>query len=132
MVKWINDAELFYQMDYVPHLKKFGSHRCHCLTCGFHDKGESSHLTPVYLLIFELTSPVPNFLPVLGCTQQGQHHLSQSGGLAYLSSYTKCEYLFSLISELFHDIISMELDELKKSYAIPEEEQLVSLSANQC
>jgi hypothetical protein len=38
-VKKIDDCEIFYQTDYVPHLAKVGSHSCNCLTCGFNDSG---------------------------------------------------------------------------------------------
>jgi hypothetical protein len=37
----INQAELFYQTDYVGHLERESSHKCDCLTCGFHNTGTS-------------------------------------------------------------------------------------------
>jgi hypothetical protein len=39
IVKRIDDCELYYQTDYIPHLQVVGSQRCNCLTCGFHDAG---------------------------------------------------------------------------------------------
>ena len=44
MIKRINNTELFYQTDYIHHLKRSGTHRCNCLTCGFNDKGKSCEL----------------------------------------------------------------------------------------
>ncbi len=41
MVKKIDACEIFYQIDYVPHLARVGSHRCNCLTCGSNDSGRS-------------------------------------------------------------------------------------------
>jgi hypothetical protein len=38
-VKKIDNIEIFYQTDYVPHLARVESHRCNCLTCGFNDRG---------------------------------------------------------------------------------------------
>jgi hypothetical protein len=39
MVKDIDDAELYHQTDFVPHLQNSGTHKCNCLTCGFNCKG---------------------------------------------------------------------------------------------
>jgi hypothetical protein len=40
MVKAIDDAELYHQTDFVPHLERSGSHKCNCTTCGFNCEGE--------------------------------------------------------------------------------------------
>jgi hypothetical protein len=41
MVKDIDDTELYHQTDFVPHLKKSGTHKCNCMTCGFNCTGDS-------------------------------------------------------------------------------------------
>jgi hypothetical protein len=40
-VKKIDNCKIFYQMDYVPHLARVGSHRCNCLAYAFNDSGMS-------------------------------------------------------------------------------------------
>jgi hypothetical protein len=39
--KRLTEQELYYQTDYVPHLKSIGDMQCNCLTCGFCDKGKT-------------------------------------------------------------------------------------------
>lgn len=38
--KRIQEQQLYYQTDYVPHLKPKGDMQCNCLSCGFFDKGK--------------------------------------------------------------------------------------------
>ena len=38
MTDRIDKVEIFYQIDYMPHLERHSAHHCNCLTCGFHDK----------------------------------------------------------------------------------------------
>lgn len=38
MTDRIDNQEIFYQTDYMPHLQRHGTNWCNCLTCGFHDK----------------------------------------------------------------------------------------------
>ena len=40
--KRIKEQELFYQTDFVPHLKPKGDMQCNCLSCGFFDKGKQA------------------------------------------------------------------------------------------
>jgi hypothetical protein len=41
MKQRIDNDELFYQTDFVPHLKKVSENNCNCLTCGFCDESKS-------------------------------------------------------------------------------------------
>jgi hypothetical protein len=52
IMKWIDDCELYHQTDYVPHLEWHGVHRCNCLTCGLHDKGECSQANRIATVQF--------------------------------------------------------------------------------
>jgi hypothetical protein len=57
IINSIDGAELFYQTDFVPHLRRSGSHRCNCVTCGFNDSGESfmcSDINPDGLIYFSI------------------------------------------------------------------------------
>jgi hypothetical protein len=49
MVKRVDDTELFYQTDYVPHLQVVGEYGCNCLTCGFFNPGEFLELFALVL-----------------------------------------------------------------------------------
>jgi hypothetical protein len=35
----VDEVKLFYQTEYVPHLKQKSTHSCSCMVCGFNDKG---------------------------------------------------------------------------------------------
>jgi hypothetical protein len=41
LLQQVDEVELFYKTDYIPHLKRTSDHQCNCLTCGFHDEGTS-------------------------------------------------------------------------------------------
>jgi hypothetical protein len=41
MKQRIDNDELFYQTDFVPHLKKVSENNCNCLTCGFCNESKS-------------------------------------------------------------------------------------------
>jgi hypothetical protein len=58
IINSIDEAELFHQTDFVPHLRKRGSHRCNCVTCGFNDSGESFLSTITRTYIYFLPSRV--------------------------------------------------------------------------
>lgn len=94
IIKRIDDCELYHQTDYVPHLERHGTHRCNCLTCGFHDKGASvlcSYLMDeaMSLLLFfppELFSP-----SVLIMTSSKQIHPMIFAVLTRRSTYHRVE-----------------------------------------
>ncbi len=39
LLRQVDEVELFYKTDYVPHLIRTSAHQCSCLTCGFYDEG---------------------------------------------------------------------------------------------
>jgi hypothetical protein len=41
ILQQVDEVELFYKTDYIPHLNRTSDHQCNCLTCGFHDEGTS-------------------------------------------------------------------------------------------
>jgi hypothetical protein len=49
LLRQVDEVELFYKTDYVPHLIRTSAHQCSCLTCGFHDEGT---ITSKHLLTF--------------------------------------------------------------------------------